>query len=476
MGKLTSNYIFVLMYHFINIITPIFTTPYVSRALGSENIGVDAYVNSIVQIFVVFIILNIGVYGRKKIASAQSKEEIQTEFCGIYSVQFTTTIIVLFLYSMYVFQVNQYHNIFWIYSITLVSTGLDVAWYFIGLEKVKRIMIRNTFVRLLSIVSIFLFVKNYEDLWKFVLISSLSLFFGQFITWIAVIKEIKQIKLSFIGIKQHLRPILVLSIIPCVSLIYMSVNKIALGHIIGNLEVGFYNQAYKLIVICMGFINALSTVVMPRMVHLYTKGEEEKFKGIIKFSIDYTCLTTLPLVVIIIVIANDLVPIFLGSSFSPVSNVLIALAPGLILAGLTDIFGVQILLTIGRNKAYAASVIVGAVISFGVNLLLIPYFQSIGTAIAYDVAILTSLLFQVYSARSFISLRNLLCSLLKYSFFSVCMGFVVISIGNLIVQKNMVLLIGVEILTAIITYIIFLLISKDRILYRLINRIVRKHI
>ncbi|MES5896810.1 oligosaccharide flippase family protein [Bacillus cereus group sp. RP43] len=474
MQKITSNYFFVIMYHFLTVITPIFTTPYVSRVLGPKNIGIDAYVNSIVQIFMVFIVLNIGVYGRKQIASAQSKKEIHTEFCAIYSVQCMTTIIVLSTYIFYIFQINNYHNLFWMYGITLIATGLDVAWYFIGLEKVKQIMIRNSVIRLLTIVSIFIFVRTQEDLWKFVLISSLSLLFGQFITWSILLKEIKQIKLSFLGIKQHIRSVLVLSIIPCVSLIYMSINKIYLGHIVGNTAVGFYNQAYKLIIICMGFINALSTVMMPRMVNHYTRGEKEEFKEMIEFSIKYTCITTLPIMVMITILAKDIIQIFLGSSFSSASNVLIALAPGLVLAGLSEIFGVQILLTIGKEKPFTLSVIIGAFISLSTNFLLVTHLHSIGTAIAFDVGILTTLLVQVYSSRNFISLPNLLYGVLKYGLFSVCTGAVIICIDNLLVHHNEILTIGVKLILAAITYMTFLLISKDKILSRLIFQIVRK--
>lgn len=62
------------MYRCINIITPIFTTPYVSRILNLKNVGIDAYVNSIVQVFSMLILLNIGVYEQKQIASAQGKK------------------------------------------------------------------------------------------------------------------------------------------------------------------------------------------------------------------------------------------------------------------------------------------------------------------------------------------------------------------------------------------------------------------
>ncbi|HHP1053177.1 oligosaccharide flippase family protein [Bacillus cereus group sp. BfR-BA-01354] len=476
MKKLTSNYIFVLLYNLITIITPLFTTPYVSRVLGPNNIGVDAYVNSIVQIFLVFILLNIGVYGRKQIASARTKELLHEEFCSIYSVQFMTTIIVMFFYFLYVNQVSNFQDIFLLYGITLLATGLDIAWYFIGLEKVKQIMIRNILVRLLSIISIFLFVKNKDDLWIFVLINSAALFAGQVVTWGSIFKELKQIRLTFKGIKKHIGPILTLSIVPCVSMLYLSINKVFLGKMADSVDVGFYNQAYKLIIICLGFINALSTVIMPKMVQHYSNGEEAEYRKLITFSVNYLFFTTLPLTVLLILLANLLVPIFLGTAFTPASNILITLAPVLILTGLTDIFGVQILLIRERNRAYAISVIFGAIIGVGVNALLLPHLKSIGTAVAHVISILASLLLQMYSSRDVLEFRNLVGSLLKYLLFSIIMGLFVVFVGKLIIRQGAVQLLIVEVITAIIIYAGLLFISKDRILYQILNRKERKYL
>lgn len=103
-----------------------------------------------------------------------------------------------------------------------------------------------------------------------------------------------------------------------------------------------------------------------------------------------------------------------------------------------------------------------------------PHIQSIGTAIAYNISILISLLFQIYSSRSFISLREFLFNLLKYTLFSLCMGLFVTTIGELLIQFNKVVIIDFQCILAIFIYIISLIVSKDRILYRVINQIVRK--
>ncbi|MED3681917.1 oligosaccharide flippase family protein [Bacillus thuringiensis] len=474
MGKLTSNYTFVLIYQFILILTPIFTTPYISRVLGSGNLGIDAYVFSIVQVFQVFLTLGIGLHGKKQMASTVGKKAIQIQFSNIYSVQLVTSILVLSLYIVYVSQVQEYRSIFWGYTPMIVAAGLDVAWYFIGLEKIKQVMIRNIFVRIFSIILIFLFVNNDTDLWKFVLINSLSLFMGQIINWIILIKEVKKFNFSIAGLKSNLRPILILAIIPCVSLIYISINKIVLGIVVGEIEVGFYNQAYKIIVMCMVFLSALSTVMMPRMVHLYSIGEEEKFKEMIEVSINYTFLTTLPLIGIIIVLADSFVPFYLGNEFSSVINLLKILTPAILLQGLSYIFGLQILIVIGSNNTYAISIVLGAIVSIITNFLIVTRFNSIGTAISYDVSILITLLVQVYYSRVFVSLKRILYSFLKYSLFTISMVLVLISTKNS--QSQNFIFLFIEILIAMITYIILLFISRDVFLFKIIDKIFKKRI
>src|SRR3954467_15631346 len=100
MGKLVSNYLYTVIYQLLILITPFITTPYVSRVLRPEGIGIDAYVLSIVQLFVIFAVLSFPMYGSRQIATKQSLEERSKEFWSLYFVQLVSSLltIVVFLY------------------------------------------------------------------------------------------------------------------------------------------------------------------------------------------------------------------------------------------------------------------------------------------------------------------------------------------------------------------------------------------
>ena len=50
--SIAKNYIYNLVYQVLLLILPLITTPYISRVLGSENVGIYAYTYSIVTYFI----------------------------------------------------------------------------------------------------------------------------------------------------------------------------------------------------------------------------------------------------------------------------------------------------------------------------------------------------------------------------------------------------------------------------------------
>ncbi len=68
MQSLKKNYIYNLSYRVLTILLPIITTPYVSRVLGSENLGVNSYLGSVEEYFLVFAALGTAFYGKREVA------------------------------------------------------------------------------------------------------------------------------------------------------------------------------------------------------------------------------------------------------------------------------------------------------------------------------------------------------------------------------------------------------------------------
>ncbi|KGL37948.1 hypothetical protein EP57_15430 [Listeria booriae] len=434
----------------------------------------DAYANSVVQIFLVFILLNVGVYGRKQIAEAEGQKELKTTFAGIYLMQLICGMLVSSVYVIFTWTVASYQMIFLIYGLMLLAYALDISWFFIGREQVKRIMMRNTIVRLLSIACIFLFVNDVDDLWVYVFINGAALLVGQLVTWSALLKDLGWIQFSFQAMKKHVAPMLLLSVIPCVSLLYTAVNKVILGNIAGATEVGYYNQAFKLYTICMGFVSALSTVIVPRMAMHYKKGNQAKFRQFVNFSIRYVSISTIPLTFGLIGIATIFVPLFLGDAFIPATAHVMLFAPCLFLAGVADILGLQILLITNQSKKYTLSIIIGSVVSFATNILVVRTWGGEGTVFSFLIANFVIVGLQLYFARKHYEFRYFLKIVAKYTLFSAIMLLAMLGMKTLLVGQSDVFILAYQLITGVYVYLLCLFLSKDPMLFQILYRKVGK--
>ena len=65
--NLKRNYIYNVSYQILAVLTPLITTPYLSRVLGAERIGDYSYTQSVVAIFALFAALGTLIYGNREI-------------------------------------------------------------------------------------------------------------------------------------------------------------------------------------------------------------------------------------------------------------------------------------------------------------------------------------------------------------------------------------------------------------------------
>ena len=71
--SLTKNYIYNASYQVLALITPLITTPYLSRVLEADGIGVYSFTTSIVSYFTMFGVLGTLSYGNREIAYLQEE-------------------------------------------------------------------------------------------------------------------------------------------------------------------------------------------------------------------------------------------------------------------------------------------------------------------------------------------------------------------------------------------------------------------
>ena len=399
--SIKKNYIYNLLYQILLVILPLITTPYISRVLGSENIGIYSFTSSIVAYFILFGSLGVALYGQREIAFVQEDKIKRGEiFWQVNIIKWFAMIISIIIYIFTFCLSGEYTVYYQILILELIANMLDISWYYQGLEDFKTTVIRNMIVKVLCIASIFLFIRTPDDLPLYFIIYTVSNVIGNLTLWIRLPKLLDKPKIKVKELKKHIKPIILMFLPQITIQIYTVLDRTMLGFILNDMhQVGIYEQSQKIVKLSLTVVSALGTVMVPRIANLYAKHKIEDISKNLYNSFHFVFLIGLPIMFGIMAVSSNLIPWFLGESFIDAIPIL-QIASILVLAiGLSNITGMQCLVPTNRQKDFTFSVVAGAIINVIGNLLLIPNFKAIGAIVSSVLAEFAVTFIQLWKVR-----------------------------------------------------------------------------
>lgn len=464
------NYLYNLSYQLLVIILPLITTPYVSRILGASGIGAYSYTQSITQYFILFGCIGLNLYGQKQIAFVQDNKAKRSKlFFELVLVRIITISLSLFIFFFTCVQYEKYHLLFLIQSIDIIASIFDISWFFQGIEDFKKIVFRNFTVKIIGVILIFTFVKDSNDLALYTLCYSLTLFLGNFSMWLYIPKLVNKIHLRSLNIVQHFKPTFIMFIPQIATSIYTMLDKTMIGALTGiDAEVGYYEQSQKIIKMAMTLITSLGTVMLPRIANMFANKNYKEIEKYMLNSFRFVFALGFPIMFGIMGISRGLIPWFYGEGFDKVLPNMIIISPIILIIGLSNVIGTQYLLPTNRQREFTLSVLIGSILNFILNLVLIPYFLSIGAAIATVIAELGVTIFQLYMVKNKFKLQNIFKISFKYFIASLIMFIILIILNN---QLNASLLNTIiEIGIGSLVYVLALAVLKEKLILDIINK------
>ena len=472
--SVTKNYIYNLAYQILIIILPIITTPYISRVLGVENIGIYSYTLSISAFFILFGSLGVALYGKREIAYLQKdKKQYTIAFWEILILRIITMTISLIIFGLTFARNGEYQVYFRILILEIVANCIDISWLFQGLEEFKKTVIRNMLVKLISVVCIFVFVKTRQDLTKYFIIYVLSIFIGNGSLWFYLPRFLVKVRINELNVKKHFKPTFNLFLPQIAVEVYTILDRTMIGLIINDKsEVGFYDQSQKIIKMLLTVITALGTVMLPRIANNFANGKKKKINKYMKKSFNMVFFLSFPMIFGIISVSAIFVPKFFGEGYEKVAILMNVISPIILFIGLSNVIGTQYLLPTKRQKEFTISVVCGAVINFIINMSLIWNYGAIGASIGTVIAEFAVTVIQIYFVRKDFNILKIIKSARNYLLASGIM-FVVCLIINNIVRKPYFSM-ALQVAIGGIVYLTILIILEDKFVFGIIDRIRKK--
>lgn len=481
-STLKKNIVLNTIFKVLMIIAPFITTPYVSRVLLSDGIGIFSYTGSLVAYFTMFAALGTVSYGTREIAMRRNKKEERSKvFWEIELISIICSAAALLIWLAVSFFYKEYRLFLLIFTFSILATCFDISWFYFGLEKYEYTVVINLFFKVLSVVLIFLLVKKPNDLWKYILIYSSSLFLGNLSMWFFLPKFLVRTKIDRHSLIYHFKETLIYFVPTIAVSLYTILDKTLIGALIqGNtiveidgadvvkktseLESGYYEQASKIIDIAktVAFIS-IHSVMCSRISYLFNNKKEKEISSLRRQTFQITLFLSLGAMFGLIGISSVFVPVFFGDGYEKTIILLQILACLIPVICISGALGSTYYTPYGKRKQSSYFLIMGAILNVLLSAPLIIFFKSIGASIASLASeILIMILYIVYS-RKFISFKDLFSDIWK----KILAGGLMVAallLSNIYLQgyfSSVYLYLFMIVFVGLLIYVVTLLLLKD---------------
>lgn len=411
--SLKRNAFALLAMQAINYLVPLVTLPYLTRTLGVDQYGALNLGLSLAQYGMLFINFGFNLSATKYIAQNRHQPLLISrafwETIIAKSLLFFVACTVLTFITLNVANFYEIRWIIFILFIQLLSVAIDPLWFFQGIEKLQKVSLIGSAIRLLNIPLLVLFVHNPQDVVIAALIQGGVLLIASIVNIVLVKKEqivvfIKPHQLKVIKALQHSLPLFIGS--AAISL-YNTSTPIILGLVSDYDQVGIYSASFRVQAAAIGVFAVLGQVIYPRINHLFTSNTDLAYLFIKKL-LTYM----LPVLLIASILFYFLVPILapwiLGKEFNESAETLKIMAPLLFLIPFSIVFANNLLLPLGyRHLYYLIPLIIGLCHLF-YSTFLSYFYGAIGASISILITeILTFFLLLIFVLKKTLLLQKI---------------------------------------------------------------------
>ncbi len=389
-------------------ILPIVVNPYVSGILGPEGMGKVSFATAIISYFTLIAVLGVPTYGVREVSRAKAnKEELSRVVYEILAINVMMGVLTYILFFVYIFVSPQnisYKILLLAMSPSIAFNTIGVDWMYKGLEQFSVMAARNVIVKIVVVIMIFIFINVPEDIYLYGILTICASYGYNIWNFIGKKKYVVRQRKGELDVRKHIAPIFIFFSMTVATTIYTNLDMVMLGAMKNDYEAGIYDASAKLKSLMVVAATSLGAVLLPRVTALVSAGKIDEFKRISERALNLIFIFSVAMVAYVEISADVLINIFSGEAFHSSVPVLRILAPTVILIGVTNIIGIQMLIPLGREKMVLISEIGGAVTDLAINMVLIPKHGAIGAALGTLIAEIVVLIIQLYACFDYILL------------------------------------------------------------------------
>lgn len=397
------NFIMNFMLTVSQFLFPLITFPYVSRVLKPAGTGSVAFATSVITYFTMFAMLGVPTYGVR--ACARVREDKEKLSKTVQELLLINVVLMIFCYIVFglalvfVKEFREDRMLLLISSVSILLNVIGVNWLYSALEQYSYITAATLAFKMLSIVLMFTFVRTPKD---YVIYGGITVFAnaGSYVLNFIRLRQFVSLKRTGnYDFKRHMRPILIFFALSVATTVYTNLDTVMLKFMKTSTDVGYYDAAVKVKNILVSLVTSLGTVLLPRLSFYIESGKTKEFRAMIAKAVNFVLLLSFPLTIYFAFYARESILLLSGSAYMGSVLPMRVITPTVIMIGLSNVLGIQVLVPTGKENMVVISVAVGAIVDLVLNTIYIPKYGATGAAIGTLAAEIVVLIIQVVYLR-----------------------------------------------------------------------------
>ena len=380
------NFIMNAILTVAGIIFPLITFPYISRVLLAEGSGKVAFATSVVTYFTMFASLGIPTYGVRACAIVRdNKEKLSKTVQELLIISGGTTLLTYIVFGISLFVIPEFAQERTLLLIVGLGIGLNtigVQWLYNALEQYSYITTCSILFKVIGMILMFLLVKESSDYQIYGGVYVIASFGSYVLNFICLRKFVTFQKTGTYQFKQHLKHIMVFFAMSAGASIYLNLDVVMLRFLQSNEAVGYYNAGIKVKTVLVTCVTSLGTVLLPRLSYYIETADKKAFQLMVGKAFRFVFVAASAVTVYFSIFARESILLLSGEAFLPAVGPMMILMPTVLLIGLSNVTGIQILTPNGREREVMYSIWGGAILDFVLNLIVIPKFSANGAALS----------------------------------------------------------------------------------------------
>lgn len=348
--------------------------PYLIQVLGPERFGMVAFAQGYIQYFMILTDYGFNLSAPREIAIHSEKPAALKKIAaGTVGAKIILFMIAMIIYLLTVYSIDLFYRdmvLYLIMLLALLGNTISPVWFFQGIQQMKYITYANIIARLVSTACIFILVQAPSDYLTAAFLQALAPFTAGIVSLLFLYKRYpmvlalpqrNDVKAAFIsGWNVFLSTVAISA--------YTSSTIFFVGIFTSPTVVGYFAAADKTIKTVIRLMEPVSQAIYPHISILAAESKEKAIEFLRK-SLLYLGGFMLAVSLCICIGAEEIAELMFGYAYKGSEKLLRILSFLPFIIAMSNIFGVQTMLTFGLQRIFRRIVLSSAIVN---TLLMIP--------------------------------------------------------------------------------------------------------